>query len=306
MGKPKIVVVGSSNADMVVKSERIPAPGETVVGGTFAMVPGGKGANQAVAAARAGGDVVFIARVGNDVFGASAVEGYEREGIDVSWIRRDEKLATGVALILVDAQGENLISVASGANFALSPADVDAAADVIRSAQGVVVQLETPLETVLRVAEIAAEAGVPLLLDPAPAPSEPLPAELLKNVAVIKPNESEATRLTGIEVVDDATARAAAEKLLELGVSTAIVTLGASGSFVATSDGVREKVPALRVDAVDATAAGDSYSGALAVALAEGQALTDAVAFASKAASLSVQKFGAQPSLPTREEIENV
>ena len=301
MGKPKIVVVGSSNADMVVKSERIPAPGETVVGGTFAMVPGGKGANQAVAAARAGGDVVFIARVGNDVFGASAVEGYEREGIDVSWIRRDEKLATGVALILVDAQGENLISVASGANFALSPADVDAAADVIRSAQGVVVQLETPMETVLRVAEIAAEAGVPLLLDPAPAPSEPLPAELLKNVAVIKPNESEATRLTGIEVVDDATA----EKLLELGVSTAIVTLGAAGSFVATKDGVREKVPALRVEAVDATAAGDSYSGAVAVALAEGRALTDAVAFASKAASLSVQKFGAQPSLPTREEIEN-
>lgn len=305
MQKPKIVVVGSSNTDMIVKSERIPAPGETVVGGTFATAAGGKGANQAVAAARAGGDVLFVACVGDDSLGAEAVAGYAREGIDVSKIRRDPANATGVALILVDSVGENLISVASGANFTLSPSDVDAAADAIRSAQMVVVQLETPFETIERAAQIAQEAGVPVLLDPAPAPSSPLPESLMKRVSIVKPNETEAERLTGIAVKDEETARAAAEKALELGVETAIVTLGAAGSFVATKSGERRLIPARKVDAVDATAAGDSYSGALAVALAEGKSLFDAVEFASKAAALSVQKLGAQPSLPSRAEIEN-
>jgi ribokinase len=304
MSKPKIVVVGSSNTDMIIKAERIPAPGETVVGGTFATAPGGKGANQAVAAARAGGDVVFVARVGDDMLGAQAVEGYAQEGIDVSFIQKDPELATGVALIMVDSTGDNSISVASGANFALTPADVDRAEEAIKSAKMVVFQLESPLETIQHAAQIAKAAGVPVLLDPAPAPSEPLPQELLECVAVVKPNETEAARLTGIEVTDEATARQAAEKLLELGVETAIVTRGVAGSFVATKDGVRKSAPAMRVDAVDATAAGDAYSGALAVALAEGRSLDDAVAFASKAAALSVQKLGAQPSLPTREEIE--
>ncbi|MBQ9875285.1 MAG: ribokinase [Thermoguttaceae bacterium] len=302
--KPKIVVVGSSNTDMIIKADRIPAPGETIVGGTFATAPGGKGANQAVAAARAGGDVTFVARVGDDMLGAQAVDGYAKEGIDVSLIQRDPKLATGVALIMVDATGDNSISVASGANFALTPADVERAADAIKSAKMVVCQLETPLETIQRAAELARESGVPVLLDPAPAPSEPLPNSLLERVSIIKPNETEASRLTGIEVVDEATAKLAAEKLLALGIETVVVTLGAAGSFVATKDGARVLVPALRVDAVDATAAGDAYSGALAVALAEGKALSDAVAFATKAAALSVRKLGAQPSLPSREEID--
>ena len=302
--KPKIVVVGSSNTDMIIKADRIPAPGETIVGGTFATAPGGKGANQAVAAARAGGDVTFVARVGADMLGAQAVDGYAKEGIDVSLIQRDPKLATGVALIMVDATGDNSISVASGANFALTPADVERAADAIKSAKMVVCQLETPLETIQRAAELARESGVPVLLDPAPAPSEPLPNSLLERVSIIKPNETEASRLTGIEVVDEATAKLAAEKLLALGIETVVVTLGAAGSFVATKDGARVLVPALRVDAVDATAAGDAYSGALAVALAEGKALSDAVAFATKAAALSVRKLGAQPSLPSREEID--
>ncbi|MBQ9812148.1 MAG: ribokinase [Thermoguttaceae bacterium] len=304
MSKPKIVVVGSSNTDMIIKADRIPAPGETVVGGSFATAPGGKGANQAVAAARAGGDVVFVARVGDDMLGKQAIDGYVKEGIDVSLIQKDPKLATGVALIMVDSTGDNSISVASGANFALTPEDVDRAADAIKDAKMVVFQLESPLDAIQRAAELAKASGVPVLLDPAPAPSEPLPQEILECVTVVKPNETEAARLTGIEVVDEATARQAAEKLLELGVQIAIVTLGSAGSYVATKDGVRKSVPAMRVDAVDATAAGDAYSGALAVALAEGKPLDEALAFASKAAALSVQKLGAQPSLPTREEIE--
>ena len=304
MSKPKIVVVGSSNTDMIIKADRIPAPGETVVGGSFATAPGGKGANQAVAAARAGGDVVFVARVGDDMLGKQAIDGYVKEGIDVSLIQKDPKLATGVALIMVDSTGDNSISVASGANFALTPEDVDRAADAIKDAKMVVFQLESPLDAIQRAAELAKASGVPVLLDPAPAPSEPLPQEILECVTVVKPNETEAARLTGIEVVDEATARQAAEKLLELGVQIAIVTLGSAGSYVATKDGVRKSGPAMRVDAVDATAAGDAYSGALAVALAEGKPLDDALAFASKAAALSVQKLGAQPSLPTREEIE--
>ncbi len=305
MSKPKIVVVGSSNTDMVVKGARIPVPGETVCDGVFTTAPGGKGANQAVAAARAGGDVVFVARVGDDMFGKQAIEGFVRDGIDVSLIQRDPQLASGVALIIVDATGDNSIAVALGANAALSPTDVDAAADAIKNAKMVVMQLETPLKTIARAAKLAKAANVPVLLDPAPAPSEPLPQEIMECVTVIKPNETEAARLTGIEVVDVASAKLAAEKLLELGVETAIVTLGAEGSYVATKSGIRKSVSAKRVQAVDATAAGDCYSGALAVALAEGQDLDAALEFASKAAALSVQKMGAQPSLPTREEIEN-
>ena len=302
--KPKIVVVGSSNTDMIIKGDRIPAPGETVVGGAFSTAPGGKGANQAVAAARAGGDVVFVARVGDDMLCRQAIAGYEQDGIDVSFVQRDPALATGVALIIVDQTGNNSIAVASGANAALTPDDVERAADAIKSAKMVVFQLETPIETIMRAARLAKDAGVPVLLDPAPAPSEPLPKELLECVTVGKPNEGEAARLTGVDVTDEASAFQAAEKLLELGVSTAIITLGAAGSVVATKDGVRKRAPAIRVDAVDATAAGDCYSGALAVALGEGKSLDDAIAFASKAASLSVRRLGAQPSLPTREEIE--
>ncbi len=304
MSKPKIVVVGSSNTDMIVKCESIPAPGETICGGSFSTAPGGKGANQAVAAARAGGDVVFVARVGDDMLGRQALDGYVRDGIDVSLIRRDPQLATGVALIIVDKTGNNSIAVASGANAALASTDVDLASEAIKSAQMVVCQLETPLDAVARAAQIAKSAGVPVLLDPAPAPCAPLPQEILECVTVIKPNEVEATRLTGIEVTDEASAFKAAEKLLELGVQIAIVTLGSEGSVVVSKTGTRQRTRAERVEAIDATAAGDCYSGALAVALAEGRELVDAMTFASKAAALSVQKLGAQPSLPTRDEIE--
>mgnify|MGYP000163472440 FL=1 len=303
MNSPRIVVIGSSNTDMVVKSERLPAPGETVTGGQFLMAAGGKGANQAVAAARLGAEVTFIAKVGSDMFGEQAIGGYRKEGIRTEFILRDPRRATGVALILVDRKGENLISVASGANHALSPDDVRRAAEPIRAADVVVLQLEIPLETVAAAAAIAAEAGVPVILDPAPAPDGPLDPALLRNVTCVKPNETEAERLTGVAVYDEDSAREAAARLLASGVRSAVITLGAKGAFWREGDrsGV---VDGLRVDAVDSTAAGDAFSGALACGLARKQPLDEAVRYATFVAALSVTRLGAQPSLPTSDEVE--
>ncbi len=303
MNRPRIVVVGSSNTDMVVKSRRLPAPGETVTGGQFLLAAGGKGANQAVAAARLGAEVTFVAKVGSDMFGDQAIAGYQKEGILTDFILRDSREATGVALILVDESGENLISVASGANHALTPADVQGAAERIRAADIVVVQLEIPLDTVEFAARLAAEAGVPVVLDPAPAPDQPLPAALLAHVAYVKPNENEAERLTGVRVVDEFTARQAAEKLLTAGARHAIVTLGAKGALW-VSPGASGFVPGHRVQALDTTAAGDAFSGALACSLARGASLEAAVRYASLVGALSVTRLGAQPSLPTEEEVE--
>lgn len=303
MKTPHVVVVGSSNTDMVVKTAELPKPGETVVGGTFVMAAGGKGANQAVAAARLGAKTTFIAKVGDDLFGGQAVEGYQKEGIDTRWVLRDPARPTGVALILVDQRGENLISVASGANEALSPEDMDAAAEVLRSADIVVMQLETPLPTVCRAAEIAAAAGVPVILDPAPAPNHPLPEELLRHVTYLKPNESEAERLTGVAVTDVASAQAAADRLLAAGPRAVIVTLGPRGALVVEKAGAGTVIPAHVVSAVDTTAAGDAFSGALAVALARGEPLLDAARFAAVAGALAASRMGAQPSLPTEAEV---
>jgi len=302
MKRPRIVVVGSSNTDMVVRSARIPAPGETVTGGQFLLAAGGKGANQAVAAARLGAEVTLVAKVGSDMFGDQAVAGYQREGIVTDFIFRDPRHATGVALILVDEQGENLISVASGANHALGPEDVQRAAERIRSADVVLLQLEIPLETVACAAQVAAEAGVPVILDPAPAPAGPLDPAILKHVTCLKPNETEAERLTGIPVRDEASARLAAARLLEGGARYAIITLGAKGALWVE----RERsgfVAGNRVEAVDSTAAGDAFSGALACALARGLALEEAVRYAGLVGALSVTRLGAQPSLPTEEEV---
>lgn len=303
MKTPHVVVVGSSNTDMVVKTAELPKPGETVVGGTFVMAAGGKGANQAVAAARLGAKTTFIAKVGDDLFGRQAVEGYQNEGIDTRWVLRDPARPTGVALILVDQRGENLISVASGANEALSPEDMDAAAEVLRSADIVVMQLETPLPTVRRAAEIAAAAGVPVILDPAPAPNHPLPEDLLRHVTYLKPNESEAERLTGVAVTDTESAQAAADCLIAAGPRAVIVTLGPRGALVVEKPGTGTVIPPHVVSAVDTTAAGDAFSGALAVALARGEPLLDAARFAAVAGALAASRMGAQPSLPTEAEV---
>jgi len=295
----KILVIGSSNTDMTIKGKKLPAPGETVDGGFFYMGPGGKGANQAVAAKRLGGDVSFICKVGNDIFGDSALNGYEKEGIDISHAMRSTK-ASGTALILVDENGENCISVASGANGDITPEDIESIADVIRGAGFLILQLEIPVESVLRAAKIAHEAGVYVLLNPAPACK--LPKELFRYVSLMTPNQSEASMLSGCEVNDEASLKEAVKVLQGYGVQNLVVTLGCKGSLV-FADGKSELIPSIKVNAVDATAAGDTFSGALCVGLSEGLSLQDAARFATKAAAITVQRIGAQDSIPTRREI---
>jgi ribokinase len=301
MRKPRILVIGSSNTDMIIKLGRIPQPGETILGGEFTTAAGGKGANQAVAAARAGGEVTFVARVGRDMFGEKAVAGFVQDDINVKHVTRDPVAPSGVALIFVAKDGENSIAVAGGANGRLSPSDVKKARAAIAGASVVVMQLETPLATVMAAAELAARAKVPIILNPAPARA--LPGKLLKLVSILTPNETEAELLTGIAVTNEATAAKAAKKLRARGVQTVILTLGARGAFVATAS-TEKLVPGFRVKAVDSTAAGDVFNGALAEALGEGRALLEAVRFANAAAAISVTRLGAQPSAPYRKEIE--
>ena len=301
MRQARIVVVGSSNTDMIIRLERIPRPGETVLGGEFVTAAGGKGANQAVGAARAGGKVTFVARVGHDMFGDQAVAGFERDGIHTEHILRDSGAPSGVALIFVARDGENSIAVASGANARLSPVDVLAAEAALEGADTLLMQLETPLETVQTAAELGAKRGVRIILNPAPA--QPLPDELLRLVSILTPNETEAEILTGTTVSDEAGAARAAGVLRKRGVAAVLVTLGARGAFVSTSE-VEQLVPGFPVKAVDTTAAGDIFNGALAVALGEGLSLLEAARFANAAAALSVTRMGAQPSAPTRAEID--
>ncbi len=299
----KITVVGSSNTDMIIKMPRIPVPGETILGGKFSTAAGGKGANQAVGAARAGGDVTFVARVGDDMFGEQACKGFESDGINVEFVKVDTSEPSGVALIFVDDNGQNSIAVASGANGALSPEDVEAAKTTIESSDILLMQLETSLNTIQRAAEIGKAAGVKVILNPAPACI--LGEEVLSNLSMITPNESEAELLTGIPVTDEASAEKAAQALLDKGMEAVIITMGSQGSFLKTTN-LTQFVPAFKVKAVDATGAGDIFNGSLCVALAEGKSYIEAMQFASAAAALSVQKLGAQPSAPAREEIDNM
>ena len=297
----KIAVIGSSNTDMVIKTAHLPAPGETVLGGQFLMNPGGKGANQAVAAARLGGDVVFVAKVGDDIFGQEAVEGFKGEGINTDYIVVDPDNPSGVATITVDEQGENCIAVASGANSALGPADIDSASPQIEAASVLLMQLETPLGTVEHAASLGRKAGKTVILNPAPA--QPLSDALLALLDVITPNETEAEILTGIKVQTEHDAEEAARALRDKGVGAVIITLGSRGAFV-LSESFLGLVPAPKVEPVDTTAAGDTFNGALAVGLADGQTIEDAVAFANKAAAISVTRLGAQASVPKLEELE--
>jgi ribokinase len=303
MSSNQIVVVGSSNTDMIIKLDRIPRPGETLLGGEFTIAAGGKGANQAVGAARAGGSVTLIARVGQDMFGDQAIAGFKGDGINTDYVFRDKKNPSGVALIFVARDGENSIAVASGANGKLLPADVRKAKAAFAGASAVVMQLETPLETIEAAAQLANRAGVRVILNPAPA--RDLPASLLKLVSIITPNETEAELLTGVKVIDKLTASQAAEKLMNRGVETVVITLGSKGAFLATAN-ERQLVPGFKVKAVDATAAGDVFNGSLAVALTEGKCLPEAIKFANAAAAISVTRLGAQPSAPRRKEIERL
>jgi len=298
--KPNILVIGSSNTDMIVQVPRIPGPGETILGGVLKTAPGGKGANQAVAARRAGGEVCFVACVGNDVFGDHATSDFVRTGINVSFMRRKSG-PSGVALIFVAKYGQNSIAVVPGANSQLARADVARARSMFQEADVLLLQLEIPMPTVIATINEAVKAELPIILNPAPA--QRLSDELLRHVSILTPNETESEQLTGVKVGNLASAKRAAHALHRRGVESVVITLGARGAFV--SDGkTQEMIPGFPVKAVDSTAAGDVFNGAIAVGLAERMDLRAAVRFANAAAAISVTRLGAQPSAPKRKEIE--
>ena len=298
--KQQILVAGSSNTDMVIKTGHLPRPGETVLGGTFLMNPGGKGANQAVSAARLDGQVSFICKTGNDIFGEKSRQLFEEEGIDTTYVFSDSEHPSGVALITVDANAENCIVVASGANAHLTPADISTAHEAIEKAGIILMQLEIPMDTVKYVADIARKLDKKLILNPAPA--QPLERELLQSLDLITPNETEAEMISGIKITDTDSLLACARAIHEMGVQSVIITLGAKGAFIYNHH-FQELVPSYEVDAVDTTAAGDVFNGALAVAISEGHDLFEAVRFANRAAAISVTRIGAQASAPYRNEI---
>ena len=296
----KIVVLGSTNTDMVITGRKIPVPGETVSGGRFMMNPGGKGANQAVAVARLSakkGACAFIAKVGDDLFGRETAARMKRDGIDAKLIV-DRKEPSGTALILVDAKGQNVISVALGANGTLSPKDIARYRTDIEGAAALLMQLETPIETVLTAAKWAHAKGVPVILNPAPAAK--LPRELYGLLDWITPNETEAELLTGVKVTDAKSASKAVDVFLKRGVGHVAITMGSKGVYCGNC---RKLYPVKKVKAVDCVAAGDTFNGSFVVALAEGKSCKDAIAFAQKAAAISVTRPGAQASVPWRREI---
>jgi len=297
---PRIVVVGSSNTDMVVRVSSLPRPGETVIGGTFFTARGGKGANQAVAAARAGGSVALIACLGDDALGTETLTALAAEGVAVDDVRTVAGTRSGVALILVDERGENSIAVAPGANAHLAPEQVAPCAALFSPSDVLLTQLETPLETVLAAVRAASGVGASVILNPAPA--RDLPDELLALVSVLTPNEAEAARLAGVPLGQERGLEHAATALLRRGARAVVITLGAAGAYVATA-ALRETIPGYRVQARDSTGAGDVFSGALAVAIADRMPLREAVRFANAAAAISVTRDGAQPAAPRRAEI---
>ena len=303
MGKNKILIIGSTNTDMVIKAAKIPAPGETILGGSFLMNPGGKGANQAVAAARLDGKVTFITKSGNDLFGNQAVALFMKEGIDVSYVIKDTDLPSGVALIIVDSSGENSIVVAPGSNGNLLQNDIPSTLFERGKFGILLLQLEIPIGTVEYSAISAASNGAKVILNPAPA--QKLSDNLLKQLWLITPNETETEILTGISVHDLSSAENAASALQQKGVKNVIITMGYAGAYL-KSESFTGMVPVAKVKAVDTTAAGDVFNGAIAVAISEGKDLKEAVEFANKAASISVTRMGAQASAPYRNEITHI
>jgi len=301
MNLKRIAVIGSSNTDMVIKTTKLPAPSETILGGDFFMNPGGKGANQAVAAARLGGKVSLIAKTGDDVFGRQARQNFESDRINCNFLVTDPDHPSGVALITVDSHGENCIVVAPGSNGSLGKTDIDQAREEILRSELILMQLEIPIETVSYAANIAFDAGIKVILNPAPAAK--IPDELLSRLYMITPNETEAELISGIPVVDMESARLAAQNLYDRGVKVVVITLGSKGALLFTGDKAL-LVPSPRVEAIDTTAAGDVFNGAIAVAISEGMELEKAVKFACEAASISVTRMGAQSSAPYRKEVE--
>ena len=298
--KPKVVVVGSFMMDLVIKAERRPQKGETLIGQQFGMFGGGKGNNQAIAAARLGGDVTMVGRLGRDSFGDTLMDALVEEGVEIRFIVRDAEVGTGVGSPVIDADGDNSIIIVPRANMRLSAADVDRAASAISDSDVLLLQLEVPIAASQRAAEIAKSSGTKVILNPAPA--RDLPDSFLAQVDILTPNQVEAELLSGVEVSDSEGAERAARILLDRGVSAVILTLGEGGALL-LKDGLTTSIPAYRVNVVDTTAAGDAFCGALATALARGEALEDAVVFANAAGALAVTVLGAAPSMPTVKQI---
>ncbi len=298
----KIIVVGSSNVDLTVRVRRLPLPGETIRGATLLRTNGGKGANQAVAAARLGADVVFITCLGNDASGGMLSAQFAADGIDTSCIKLSAT-PTGTALIFVDDNAENCIAVAPGSNNDLLPADIDAARSTMEGASYLLVQLVIPMPTVVRAVELAHSLGIKTIMNP--APMNPVPEELFSRIWLITPNQTEAEQLTGVHVESEDDAARAAEVLFAKGVKNVIVTMGSKGSLVCTQEG-REFVPSRKVKAIDTTGAGDVYNGALVAALSQGKSLIEAARIATLASSIAVTRMGAQTSAPYANEIESL
>jgi ribokinase len=296
--RPKIVVIGSCNTDMVVKANRLPVPGETILGGTFYMNPGGKGANQAIAAARLGSEVTFISKIGYDLFGLQALEIYRSEKINTEFIFTDQKSPSGVALISVDSFGENSIIVAPGASRSLSIEDINKAEEKIKESDIILMQLEVPIETVEYAATIAYKYGKKVILNPAPAST--LSNSFLKNVHTILPNRIEAEMLSGIKVMDIESAHRAA--IGEKGIENVVITLGKDGAYVKEKD-TYTMVPAKEVETIDTTGAGDVFCGAFSVYLSKGYSLAESVRFANAAAAIAVTRIGAQSAIPYKREV---
>lgn len=298
-----ILVIGSTNVDFLIKSEKLPAFGETVTGGTFLQNYGGKGANQAVGAARAGGQVTFVTCLGRDRYASELVQQFQQDNIDTRYVFHDELEATGSALIMLDKDGNNYLSVAPGANYCLTPGHIDKLAGLFEQAGMVVMQMEIPFETNRRIFELAARHRVKVLFNLAPA--REFDRTVLRQTYAFVVNEVEAAMVTGMKTETDEEIRAAAQALREMGSAVAIITLGARGSFVSGEE-TEQFIPAYKVKAVDTTAAGDVYCGSLAVALVEGMSLADSVRFAGAASAISVTRLGAQPSAPKRRDIDTL
>ncbi|MBS7609081.1 ribokinase [Candidatus Bathyarchaeota archaeon] len=301
MGKPIVTVVGSLHMDFTVVTDRLPSPGETVIGKTFKMSPGGKGANQAVASSRLGAKVYMVGRVGRDYLGSLLVEALKKSGVETAFVIKDPSSYTGIALITVDPQGRNTIAVAPGADGALRKEDVERAMPIIAQSSALLLQLEVPIEVVTYAAEEARKRGIKVFLNP--APFKPLPEDLYRNIFALTPNEVEASALTGIEAKDEEKLGKMASKLLDLGTENVVITLGSKGAFLAHRKGSL-LIPAYRVKPLDTTGAGDAFNAALAVAVAEGSSIEDAVRFANLVAACKVTKLGAQEGLPKRNEVE--
>ena len=298
-----ITVVGSFVVDLMARSPHLPVPGETVLGGPFKMGPGGKGSNQAVAAAKAGSKVNMVTKLGKDAMATIATDCWKSVGIDFSKTPIDDEEATGVALIMVDSNtSENMILVASGTCLKMTKEEVDAAADMIKASNVIMLQLEISMEAGLRAAQIAHENGVKVIFNP--APYSKFPDEIIPLIDYATPNETEAGQWAGIEVVDDATAVEAAKRIVAMGVKNVIITLGKRGCLVYEGDGTYNFVDSFKVDAVDTTGAGDAFNGGFAHAIDAGMNPKDAVRFASAVGALSVTKIGTAPAMPTKEEIE--